>query len=624
MDPRLLHDYEQELRYLRELGGEFAREFPKIAGRLGLEEFACADPYVERLLEGAAFLAARVRLKVDAEFPCFTQHLLQLIYPHYLAPTPSLAVVQLQPDLADSGLAAGPVLPRGTSLYSRLGSGDRTPCEYRTAHPVTLWPLELDQASYLGSPAALSTLGLPLPPSARAAVRLQLRCTAGLNFTQLALDRLPLYLRGGDSLPLQLYEQLIGHALDVIARPDQPAPPWPLRLGANVRPLGFDDEQALLPVSARGFQGYRLLHEYFAFPPRYLFVELTGLAEAVRRCTSHALQLVILLNHSLPALEGVFSRDHVALFCAPAGNLFPKRTDRIHLSDRTPDYHIVPDRTRPLDFEVYQVNRVTGYGTSAQEEQEFLPFYANRDQARQRAGGAFYTVHRLPRLLSSRQRRHGTRTSYIGSEVYLSLVDSAAAPYRSDLRQLGLETLCTNRDLPLLMPLGQGTTDFTLEVGLPIQAIRCVAGPTPPRPAWAERDQAWRLLSHLSLNYLSLLDQDEAHGAVALRDLLALYADISDLATRKQIEGLHHVHATAITRRLPLPGPIAFGRGLKIELTCDETAFAGGSAFLLGCVLEQFFARYVSLNSFTETTLISLQRGELRRWPARIGRRQTL
>ncbi len=153
MDPKILRYYNRELQHVREMGAEFAREYPKIAGRLGLEGIECADPYVERLLEGFAYLSARVQLKVDAEFPAFTQHLLQIVYPHYLAPTPSMAVVQFQPDLNEAGLAQGYSIARGTMLRSTVGQDDRTPCEYRTAHETHLWPLEIKEAKYFGSTA---------------------------------------------------------------------------------------------------------------------------------------------------------------------------------------------------------------------------------------------------------------------------------------------------------------------------------------------------------------------------------------------------------------------------------------------------------------------------------------
>jgi type VI secretion system protein ImpG len=230
----------------------------------------------------------------------------------------------------------------------------------------------------------------------------------------------------------------------------------------------------------------------------------------------------------------------------------------------------------------------------------------------------------LPRLLSDRQRRQGPRSSYVGSEIYLSLVDADEAPYRGSLRQLAVTTLCTNRDLPLHMPVGRGDTDFTLASGAPVSAVRCLAGPTQPRPSHAHGDTAWRLINHLTLNYLSLADSDARQGAVALRELLALYGDLADSAVRKQIDGVCSIQATPVTRRAPIPGPIAFARGLEVVVTLDESAFEGVGIFTLGALLELFFAKYASINSFTETVVKSTERGEIIRWPARIGRRHTL
>jgi type VI secretion system protein ImpG len=157
-----------------------------------------------------------------------------------------------------------------------------------------------------------------------------------------------------------------------------------------------------------------------------------------------------------------------------------------------------------------------------------------------------------------------------------------------------------------------------------VESVRCVAGPPPPRAAVATGETAWRLLSDLQLNYVSLLENNAGEGAAALREMLTLYCDEFDSGARRQIEGLKAVSSQSIVRRIPLPGPITFGRGLEITLTCDDGAFEGTGAFLLGAVIQQFFARYVSINSFTETVLRTLERNEVARWPARLGTRQTL
>ncbi|WP_177420357.1 type VI secretion system baseplate subunit TssF [endosymbiont of Lamellibrachia barhami] len=622
MDPRLLQYYNRELQFIREMGGEFAKEFPKIAGRLGLEGFECADPYVERLLEGFAFLAGRIQLKLDAEFPRFTQHLLEAVYPHYLSPTPSMTVVRFQPDLMEGGLADGFTLPPNSAMRSLMGVHDQTACEYRTARETVLWPLEMTDATYLRS---LAGIGLPDLPEAKAGIRLRLRVTAGLSCDKLALESLPLYLQGADELPMHLYEQILGNAVAVVARPTSRPAPWQEVMDRqSIKQIGFDDSEALLPFTDRSFEGYRLLHEYFAFPARFMFVELTGLAPAFKRCPHDEIELIILLNRSDAYLEKVVNADNFVLFCTPAVNLFPKQCDRIHLTHKEHEHHLVPDRTRPLDYEVYSVTGVTGYGVGTKAEQEFLPFYASHDLAAQQTDEGFFTLRRDPRVISSRQRRNGPRSSYIGSEVFLSLVDAKEAPYHPDLRQLGISILCTNRDLPLQMPVGKGATDFTLESGGPFESVRVVAGPTRPRPSWAEGDTTWRLVSHLSLNYLSLIDNDEAQGAAALRELMSLYSNVAEAPVRKQIGGVKSITSKPIIRRVPIPGPIAFGRGLEITLILNEDEFEGTGVFLLGAIMERFFDRYVSLNSFTQTVIRTTDRGEIMRWPLRTGQQHLL
>jgi type VI secretion system protein ImpG len=626
MDPRLLRYYNRELQHVREMGGEFAREYPKIAGRLGLEGFECADPYVERLLEGFAFLAARVQLKLDAQQPVFTQHLMEMVYPHYLAPVPSMAVVEMAVDLKESALVAGHTVPRHTALRSLTGRDDRTACEYRTAHDVSLWPLKLAEAKYFDTPAAIAAAGVSLPVdrTVRAGLRLRFAVTAGAQANQLAMDELPVFLAGADELPKRLYEQLLGNAVGVAVRAkgSEGATTW--LDAASIRPKGYDENEAMIPYGGRSFSGYRLLQEYFACPERFLFATFTGLRSALARVPGSEFEIVVLFDRSVSRLHNAVDAGNFRLFCTPAINLFPRRADRIHLQQGKTEYHVLADRTRPMDFEIHSLGRVEGFGDSQEPEQQFQPFYGCDERTWQASHGAFYTVRREPRQLSARQKLQGARSSYVGSELFIALVDANEAPYASRLRQVGMQLMCTNRDLPLQMPVGKAHTDFTLEVGAPVESVRCVAGPTKPRAPVAGGETAWRLVSHLQLNYVSLLGEGNADGAAALREMLTLYCDEFDSAARRQIDGIKAVSSQPIVRRIPVPGPISFGRGLEITLTCDDGAFEGTGAFLLGSVMQHFFARYVSVNSFTETVLRTLERNEVARWPARLGTRQTL
>ena len=624
MDPRLLKQYNRELAHLREMGGEFANEFPKIAGRLGLDAFECADPYVERLLEGFAFMAARVQVEIDAQFPRFTRHLLDMVFPHYLAPVPSMAVVNFAVDLTEPGLEDGFIIPQHTSLRGRIGKGDQTACVYRTAHPVTLWPLELIEADYLNR--NYSPVNIPDKiPNVRAVMRLRFRTTAGVTASQLQMDRLPIYLRADGEQAMRTYEQLLANALAVVVRdPSSQSDDFMVIPAESIKRLGFDDDTALFPYRSQSFHGYRLLHEYFAMPERFMFVEFTQLKGSTARCEGNEFELLVLLDRVEPRLENVVQRVDFELFCSPAINLFPKRADRIHLRTVTEDFHVLPDRTRPMDFEVYDITSLTGYGTGADSEQEFFPFYALNDATLDGAQ-AYFSMRRVPRVLSSKQRRQGPRSSYVGSEVFVSLVDSHEAPYGHELRQLAPMTLCSNRDLALHMPLGQGDTDLSLDISAPVKSTRCVAGPTKPRPSlsYSEGESAWRLINHLSLNYLTLSDTDQRQGASAMRELLRLYSHDREPAIQKQIDGLRSVVCLAKTTRLPTPGPIVFGRALEISVTFDESAYEGTGVFLLGAVLEHFFAKYVSINSMTETVIRTNDRGEVMRWPVRTGKRHT-
>jgi type VI secretion system protein ImpG len=626
MDPRLLRYYNLELQHLREMGAEFAQQFPKIAARLGMNGLEVADPYVERLIEGVAFLAARVQLKLDAEFPRFTQALLEIIYPHYLAPTPSMLVAQLRADPGDPSLASGlKIVPRGSTMLGLVAGEDATACEFRTAQDVTLWPIEIASASYFSFAPDLPLNRLAVAQRIKGGVRIRLKTTAGLKFAQTALDRLPFFVSGRDDVANKLCELCLASPLGVLVIPGKGSTSsYEFLPASSVRHVGFADTQALLPVTERSFHGYRLLQEYFSFPQRYRFLEISGLAPAVARTGADEIEVVVLLGRGDTTLERVVDGSNFALFCTPAINLFSKRVDRINVSDGSHEYHVVADRTRPLDFEVYQVTAVTGHGIGSDSEQQFLPFYDAYSSRRRYGHAAYYTVRREPRLPSSSQKRRGPRSSYIGSEVFLSLVDPSHAPYSGDLRQLSVEALCTNRDLVLQMPMGVGKSDCSLDIAAPVTSIRVISGPSRPYAPLADGSAAWRAISHLSLNYLSLVNSTAEQGATALRELLQLYALPAEEGMRRQVDGIRSVKISRVVRRLREPGPLAFGRGLEIDVSVDELAFEGASAFLLGSVLDRYFAKHVSLNAFTETVLRAEGRGEINRWVPQWGARPTL
>jgi type VI secretion system protein ImpG len=632
MDPRLLRYYERELQFVREMGAEYAAEYPKIASRLTLQGLDCADPYVERLLEGFAFLAARVQLKLDAEFPRLTQHLLESVCPNYLAPTPSMAVVQLVPDFGKGSLATGYLVARDTPIRTPRGKTGEAACEFRTAHDVVLWPVTLVEASHAPYSRELGGDEAASLHQVRSAVRLKLRAGAGMTFDKLPMDRLVVHLTGAGDIPARLHEQILAGAAGVLVRSVKD-PKRRVRLPArSVRRYGFDDDQAMLPYGRRAFQGYRLLHEYFAMPERFLFFEIEGLQAALRGMSDAEVEIAILLTQNDATLHNLVDAGNFALNCTPAVNLFPVAADTIHLTERQFECHVVPDRNQPMDYEVWDVTEVTGSGAHERDTVRFAPFYSVPERRARAPELRYFTTHREPRLPSESQRRKGARSRYLGTEVFLSLVDAAEAPWPSELKQLGVKVLCTNRDLPLFLALGQGRTGFTIASDAPLSEIRCLVGPTEPQPSFVLQaddpsrsgEIAWRLVNHLSLNYLSLVDSAGGKGAEAMRELLSLYVPAGSATAVKQVEGLRSIDSRAVVRRIHGAGPLAFGRGLEVTVTFDDAAFTGSGAFLLGAVLEDFFARHVSINSFTETRIVTQERGELIRWPVRSGRRHTL
>ncbi len=630
MDPRLLDLYETELRYFRDTSVEFAAAFPKIANRLGIDGQGVSDPYVERLIEATAFLSARVGLKLDAEFPRFTGHLLDVVYPNYLAPTPSMLIAHCAPDFEDESLANGRILPRGSGLRTKQAIGQGTHCEFRTSQDLRLWPIEVKRAQYFSYAPDLNLHLHPRSRDIRGGLRMVLHATAGLTFDQIALDELVVHFGGAEDVAWQLHECVLGKPLGVLVQPLGPTGPLPGRMitlpADTVQPLGYQDDQALLPVTATGFAGYRLVQEYFAFAQRLQFASIQQLRSALSTMAVSEVEITVLFSRGDAALEKLVTAENVQLHCVPAINLFSKRLDRVTVSDGSSQFHLVPDRTRPLDYEVHSVTEVIGHGKAdnkgAAPEQEFLPFYSAFHGSRH-AHPAYFTTTRESRMLSQKQRSQGHRSSHIGSELFMQLVDPQQAPYASTLRQLAVTALCTNRDLPLLMQLGRGNELECID-SFPVKHISVVRGPSRPVSPVVTPGLSWKVIDHLALNYLSLSEGNAQKTAAALREMLSLYAMHSDEARQTQVGGLLAVHTKPVARRLPMPGPIAFGRGLEVTIELEKMAFHGHSTFAFGAVMSHFLSRHVNVNHFIETVLTFSGKGENMRWEPQCGTRPIL
>lgn len=623
MDPQLLDYYNKELIYMREMAGEFATSHPKIARRLGMHGTEVDDPYVERLIESFSFLSARMQIKLDAEFPRFTQRLLEVLYPNYLSPTPSMAVAQLHPSVKEGDFSRGFVVPRATAFHAKVPAGEETPCEFRSSQDVTLWPIEIVDAKLTGAPPDIPALERYVPPHVQVtgALRLRLRMVGERNFSDLiGLDRLPVYLRGTEQVASHLFELL--HTSAIATFTGEPGNlmqrPHVVTDGALVHE-GLRPEQGLLPLEWNTFHGHNLLHEYFACPERFYFFTLTQLAAGLSRVAGKEAEVLILLTKPPGALGSLVDVGQFALFCTPVINLFERRTDRIEINATQPEFHLVPDRSRPLDFEVYSVKAIAGQQAQTTAAMDFRPLYQtlNEDEGNY---GRYFSVRREPRLASDTSRKYGTRTPYVGTEVFISLVDQNEAPYSESIRYLSVKALLTNRDLPCLVPRN-GISDLAVSDSIPVASVGLIRPPSTPKSPFAQREIAWRLIRQLGFNHLPLADMPHREGAQALRDMLRLFVSIDNNVQRRQIESLVGSRIERVTRRLPGAGPLIYGRGVLCTLSVDEEGFSGTSPYLFGLVLEHYLARHVSINVFTQTALESMQRGVVARWPVRMGGR---
>lgn len=602
----LLPYYNRELSYIRRLAAEFADAHPKIAGRLRLSQDAVEDPHVARLIEAFAFLTARVRRKLDDEFPELTDALLNVLYPHYLSPVPSMAIAQLT---CPNDLAGSHVVPAGVEIETEPLAGES--CRFRTCYTTTLWPITVEAATLRGRP--IIAPANPFASSAVAALRLTLRClTPDMTFTKLAPDRLRFFLRGQTQQILPLYELIHNNTVSV-ALADSATDPAPIILGPQcIAPVGFERTDGMLPYPPRSFVGYRLLTEYFTFPDKFLFFDLTQLSAKVLSDAKNKLDVFIYLNRTSMDLERSLTAEAFALGCTPIVNLFRQHAEPIQLTRSISEYRIVPDARRPGVTEVYSVDSVAATAPDGTET-PFMPFYSVKHAAAARSQRTFWHPTR---------RAAGDRDP--GTEVFLSLVDLDFNPSVPADTVLSVETTCLNRDLPARLPYGGGHP--YLQLLDPIQGIatvHCFTAPTPTmRPPMRNR-ALWRLVSHLSLNHMSITHDDG--GAEALREILKLYDFRDSSETRTAIDGILDISSRRGTARAPSADMGAFCRGLDVEVIFDEQRFVGNGLYLLAAVLERFLALYGSINSFTRLTVkLHGRPGILRRWSPRAGDQELL
>jgi type VI secretion system protein ImpG len=604
----LLYYYEQELGFLRRAGAAFAERYPKVASRLLLEPNKCADPHVERLLEAFAFLAARVHLKIDDDFSEISEALLNVVYPHYLRPIPSMSIVELLLDPEQGKLTTGLPVARGAALYSKPVGG--VPCKFRTCYDTTLWPVTVAGAQWrspdqLQPPVAGST--------AVGAVRVELQCLPDVSFAKLDLDALRLHLNGESTLTSTLYEVLCNNCVEIHIRDIGSKPPRkPVILpGSALRPVGFGPDEGMLPLPRGSMGAYRLLQEYFTFPDKFFFLDLGGFAQVRAAGFGSRAEVIFLIApferpERRATLEAGVSGRTIRLGCVPIINLFAQDSEPVELPPTRYEHPVVADARRRETTRIFSVDEVVAARPGAPEVLRFEPLYSFRHGSDGTSPGAFWYAKPAPAAWGP----EGT------PDLLMAFIDLSGRPARPPFEAVTARLTCFNGDLPSRLPFGDEGGDFTLPGGGPIQKIVALVKPTPVILPPLGKPLLWRLISQLSLNYLSLVDG----GAEALQELLRLHNFGDAVAGEKQVQGILDVRGAPCYARLEGEHGLSFARGHRVEIAFDEEQFAGGSVYLFASVLERFLGLYTALNSFCILAARTRQRKEvMREWPARAG-----
>lgn len=587
------HYYQSELTALRQLGKRFAERSPALAPFLGQSG---RDPDVERLLEGFAFLTGRLRQKLDDELPELTHSLMHLLWPNYMRPLPAFSMLQFDPLKRPGGAL---LVPRHTPVESKPIQG--VTCRFRTAFATEVLPLALNGLDYSvkGDGALLS---------------LRLGMSADGHLGDLDLKQLRLHLSGERYISQLLYLSLLRHLggvqlvlLNAAGKPLQGAderPLLPLQLPAsNVQPVGFAEDQALIPYPLNTFRGYRYLQEYFAFQDKFLFVDLLGL-DVLKRVPEDVLKQARGIELRFDIHKAGVQRirptlDNVRLYCTPVVNLFAHDAIPIRLDGKQDQYLLLPSELDSEHCGVFSVDRVTGWKPGGKGYEEYVPFESFEHDASFDVPLArpHYSVRQQPSLLGD------------GLETYLSFGLRNLDQHET----LSIELTCTNQNLP--RQLGLGDICMPCEDTPEFLTFRNISAVTPSYAPPLHRDFLWKLISNMSLNYLSLANVDALKVILETYDLPRYYDQHAEKVSKRLLDGLKsisHQHVDRLHRGLPV-------RGVRTQLTINPEGYVGeGDLFLFATVLNEFFALYASLNSYHELRVQSTQ-GEVYQWTPRMG-----
>jgi type VI secretion system protein ImpG len=566
----------------------------------------CEDPHIERMIESFALLNSRISKRLDDDYPEFTEALFEVLYPHYLRPFPSCSIAHMDFAGAAAQLTTASVIPRGTQLTTRPVRG--AACTFRTAYPVTVAPLALSDASFaaiIDTPEAIRP-----PPGATSSVSLTISSTAEqVSVSQLALDKLRVFIDGEPSFCAALRDALFMRTVAAYVEADGNGR-WIALNAIPISAAGFDEDESLIDFSARSHTAYRLLTEYFCFPEKFNFFDIdlkalgAVLPSGARSITLHlALSGVGTLSgmrtdSNTARMLGTLSTNNVLLGCTPVVNLFRQRGEPIRLTHTTASYPVLADARRAFAFEVQSIDSVKLVRQTPQGESivQFRPFYSLKHGQTPEKSGHYWVMRRNETLAEKSP----------GFETQISIVDIDFDPADVETDTLSLELTCTNRDLPASLAYGLRGGDLFLEGGSSVRAISFLRKPTASNRFESGRGAHWRLISHLSLNHLSLSDG----GLDAFREMLALYDLPRSPSSQRQIGGISAITHKPANAWLPGNPFACLVRGVEVRLTIDEEAFVGSGIHAFTHIIERFLGLYVHANSFTQLVMVSNKTGE--------------
>lgn len=606
MDKNFLDYYRANLNHVRALGAEFASEFPKIAARLDLTNLDCQDPYVERIIEGTAFLAARIEQKMDDGFPRMLESVLSSIAPHALFPIPSVGTVELFPDFTYKSIKTGALISKNDKFESNVYVS-QTPCIFTPLWESYIYPFGISKTEYI-------IHGLdsycPTAKDDVAALRLCFRTENGTAFKNIAPKFVDLFINMSDGDASELQRQLLTGVNKVYARLEDGRIVETDSLEISIPAL--EGENLFFKRGVDQLNGLGVLQEFIAHPCLFKFIRLQGLEKIFALTNALSMELIITFKRRMPNFAVSLNKNALKMWCIPVINLFHKRSNRERIEGNY-EHHIVPERTAPFDYEVYYVNNVNFFNDNNELLFSAKPFYHVDVSLGKDNLEAYFTVHRRKRLINVNKNK-SQKSLYVGNEAYISISGENWHLYRSNTTQFSADLLCSNGGLTMFVRSG---SNLKISDNPAIPAASFVGTPDQPRgPLFSNGKQSsWEKLSHIMLNMSSILWKPGEVPVHILKRIISHYSCLNPEETVKITDGIKSIKTEPEMFRFIYKNcNIYFENGWRVIITLSENKFEGMGFFMFACVLRLLIESFTPLNSCVEVVVYTEERGFIAKW----------